>query len=71
MCQLKSMIRTVEKQIANLEKAIARHLKSDEEIAEKVNNVCTIKGSGTNHAWQDQWICPDGKYFTVGKLRWI
>ncbi len=42
--QLKSLIRTVEKQIANLEKAIARHLQSDVEISEKVNNVCTIKG---------------------------
>lgn len=42
--QLKSLIRTVEKQITGLEKAIARHLQSDEEIAEKVSHVCTIKG---------------------------
>lgn len=44
--QLKSLIRTMEKQMARLEKAIANHLSSDQEIAEKVIHLCSIKGVG-------------------------
>lgn len=44
--QLKSLIRTLEKQMSGLEKAIVSHLHSDREIAEKVTNLCSIKGVG-------------------------
>lgn len=44
--QLKSLIRTLDKQMTGLEKAIASHLHSDPEIAEKVTNLCSIKGVG-------------------------
>ena len=44
--QLKSLIRTLDKQMSKLEKAIAQHLQSDSEIAEKVHNLCSIKGVG-------------------------
>lgn len=44
--QLKSLIRTLEKQMVSLEKAIATHLHSDPEIAEKVTKLCSIKGVG-------------------------
>ena len=44
--QLKSLIRTMDKQMVGLEKAIAHHLHSEAEIAEKVTNLCSIKGVG-------------------------
>jgi transposase len=48
--QLKSLIRTLDKQISKLEKAIASHLQSDPDMAEKVNNLCSIKGVGLSTA---------------------
>ena len=44
--QLKSLIRTLERQMTGLEKAISIHLQSDRNIAEKVTNLCSIKGVG-------------------------
>ncbi len=44
--QLKSLIRTLEKQMTRLEKAIISHLNSDPEITEKVAHLCSIKGVG-------------------------
>ncbi|MEX0986064.1 MAG: IS110 family transposase [Bacteroidales bacterium] len=48
--QLKALIRTLDKQMAGLEKAITGHLQSDPEMAEKVNNLCSIKGVGLTTA---------------------
>ncbi|MEP1938049.1 MAG: transposase [Balneola sp.] len=44
--QLTSLIRTLEKQMGSLEKAIANHLMSDPDIADKVAHLCSIKGVG-------------------------
>lgn len=44
--QLKSLIRTLEKQMTGLEKAIASHLHSDPDIAGKVTHLLSIKGVG-------------------------
>lgn len=44
--QLKSLIRTLEKQRTSLEKAIVSHLNSDSDIARKVVHLCSIKGVG-------------------------
>lgn len=44
--QLKETIKFLEKQIAEIEKKIVAHLKSNPEIKEQVENVLTIKGIG-------------------------
>jgi len=44
--QLKALIKTLEKQMSGLQKAIVNHLHSDSVMAEKVNNLCSIKGVG-------------------------
>jgi transposase len=44
--QLKQQIKFIEKQIADLETAIAAHVTSDKEVAERVHNICKIKGLG-------------------------
>lgn len=44
--QLKSLIKTLEKQHDNLQKAIINHIHSDADMAEKVANLCSIKGVG-------------------------
>jgi transposase len=44
--QLKQTIALFETQIKELEKAISEHLKSNEEVAERVKNICEIKGIG-------------------------
>jgi transposase len=45
--QLKGLITTVDKGIRDLEEAIATHIESREEVAQRVNNICGIKGLGT------------------------
>lgn len=47
MKQLKKLITTVEKQIAETEKAMEAHLYSKVEVAEKVKHLTAIKGVGT------------------------
>jgi transposase len=42
--QLKSKIKFIEKQKKQIEKAIEDHVKSDQEISKKVDNICQIKG---------------------------
>lgn len=44
--QLKESIGLFEKQIKALDKAILNHIKSDKEVFERVENICTIKGLG-------------------------
>lgn len=44
--QLKSHISMLETQIEALEKAIEKHLNKDEKVAEKVEQICKIKGLG-------------------------
>jgi transposase len=44
--QLKQLIIVIEKQIADLAIAIEKHLSSDQVVAEKVKNICKIKGLG-------------------------
>ena len=44
--QLKETIKFLEKQIAEIEKKIVAHLKSNQELKEQVENVLTIKGIG-------------------------
>jgi transposase len=44
--QLKQNINLFEIQIKELDKVILQHLKSDEKVLEKVNNICTMKGLG-------------------------
>jgi len=44
--QLKDNIVLFEAQIKELDKAILKHLKSDQEVFEKVKNICTMKGLG-------------------------
>ena len=44
--QLESMIKLIDKQLEQLETTIKNHLQSEEEIWEKVSNICRIKGVG-------------------------
>lgn len=44
--QLKQQIKFIEKQLADIEAAIEVHIASDNEIAERVKNICKIKGLG-------------------------
>lgn len=44
--QLKQMIATIDKQITMLQKEIEKHLCSDEDMAQKVEKLCSIKGVG-------------------------
>lgn len=44
--QLKEMVKTVEKQITAMSEAIENHLLSDEQVAVKVKQMCSIKGVG-------------------------
>lgn len=44
--QLESMIKLIDKQLEQLEITIKNHLQSEEEVWEKVCNICTIKGVG-------------------------
>lgn len=44
--QLKQNINLFESQIKELDKAILTHLKSDQEVFEKVKNICSMKGLG-------------------------
>lgn len=44
--QLKQQIKFIEKQIADLEPVIEAHIAADKEVAEKVENICKIKGLG-------------------------
>jgi transposase len=44
--QLEGMIKLIDKQLEQLESTIKNHLQSEEEIWEKVSNICTIKGVG-------------------------
>jgi transposase len=44
--QLKQFITTIDKQIKAIAKAIKDHIKSNEEVAVKVENICAIKGVG-------------------------
>lgn len=46
MRQLKKLIATVEKQIAETDKALEEHLYSKAEVAEKVKNLRAVKGVG-------------------------
>lgn len=48
--QLKSLIRTLEKQMKTLEAAIASHLRSEAQMGEKVAHLCSIKGVGLTTA---------------------
>lgn len=45
--QLKASIRFMEKQLVEVEKAIRRHLSSDKNVAQKVENICKVKGLAT------------------------
>jgi len=45
--QLKGTIKLLDKQLEQLDKAIEKHIRSNEEIAAKVDNICLIKGLGT------------------------
>jgi transposase len=44
--QLKQQIKFIEKQIADSEAAIEAHVAADEQVAEKVKNICKINGLG-------------------------
>ncbi len=44
--QLKQQISFIEKQITDLEPVIEAHIAADKEVAEKVENICKIKGLG-------------------------
>lgn len=44
--QLDGMIKLIDKQLEQLESSIKNHLQSEEEVWEKVCNICTIKGVG-------------------------
>ena len=44
--QLKQFITTIDKQIKAIEKAVNDHIKSNKEVAVKVENICMIKGVG-------------------------
>jgi transposase len=44
--QLTQLIKLIDKQIAELAIAIKSHLESDSQVAEKVENICKIKGMG-------------------------
>lgn len=44
--QLNQQIKLMDKQIADLETAIEKHIATDEEVAGKVKNICEIKGLG-------------------------
>ena len=44
--QLKKVVQLFDKQIKELEKIIKKHLESDQIVAQKVENICQIKGIG-------------------------
>ena len=44
--QLKQTIQLFESQLKELDKAILQHIKSNQEVAERVKNICTMKGLG-------------------------
>jgi transposase len=44
--QLKKLIATIDKQLQDMEKAIEKHLASDQEVQQKVMGICKIKGIG-------------------------
>jgi len=44
--QLKQQIAQIEKQITSINTAIEKHIKSNTEVAKKVENICAIKGVG-------------------------
>ena len=44
--QLKALVTTIEEQINAIEVAISHHLKSNEQLSEKIRNICSIKGVG-------------------------
>lgn len=44
--QLEKLVSTLEKQLSETEKGIEKHLYRSPEVAEKVNNICTVKGVG-------------------------
>lgn len=44
--QLENMIKLIDKQLEQLEATIKNHLQTEEEIWQKVSNICTIKGVG-------------------------
>lgn len=44
--QLNKLAYTIDNQIDNIEKSIKEHINSDQEVATKAKNICTIKGVG-------------------------
>jgi transposase len=44
--QLKQTVQLFEKQLKELDKLILTHIKSNKEVAERVKNICTMKGLG-------------------------
>jgi transposase len=44
--QLKQTVQLFEKQLKELDKIILTHIKSNKEVAERVKNICTMKGLG-------------------------
>jgi transposase len=44
--QLKALITTLDKQIAAMEEAIGKHIRSNSDVSQKVDNICEIKGVG-------------------------
>src|SRR5690606_14239469 len=44
--QLKTLITTIEKQVAAMEASIDKHIRSNSDVSQSVDNICQIKGVG-------------------------